>query len=271
MNAMTTKPARYDKNSLVYINGKEYTLIDFLSEKRKEKNLTKKFISLTLKNNDYWYSQIEMGKIDNNRRRFINRNDLIEIISVIIFDARTPFDLERTSADSVNYIDSIMNATPYDLHPRYIPTYEIEKNLNFLYDAECANERVNEYLNAFNNSVRDFYLQCDNMGKSAIVNLLGVMIANMRYNPIMTLHYCGLPFSAIFNSHGKDSDSQKKLEKEFMSDVNEIMKKYSELLYESDIESITKKLLYLFERTDLLLKHQHNNSLYKNNENEDAL
>lgn len=268
MNTWPTKPTRYDKNSIVYINGEEYTLIDYISKKRKEKKLNKKFISNVIKNNDYWYSQIEMGKVDNNRRRFINRNDLISIISVIVFDARTPFDLERTLSESENYIDSIINATPYDLHPRYIPVYEMEKKIKVLYNKEYANDRLDDYLNAFNNSVRDFYLQCDNLGQFSIVNLLSVIILNMKYNPVMTLHYCGLPFPTIFDSHGKDADSQKLLEEELMSDINDIMKKYSNLLCESDIKSIISKLLYLFERTDNLIKHCPSR-IYNKEENED--
>lgn len=62
MDSSLTKPLRYEKEGLIFTNEKEITLIAFLKEKRIEKKITKKYISNIIKNNDYWYSQIEMGK-----------------------------------------------------------------------------------------------------------------------------------------------------------------------------------------------------------------
>ena len=45
MNSPITKPLRYEKNAIIYVNGEEYTLIDYIKENRQKKKITKKFIS----------------------------------------------------------------------------------------------------------------------------------------------------------------------------------------------------------------------------------
>lgn len=263
------KPIRYDKNSLIYINGKEYTLIAFLSEKRKEKKITKKTISTIIKGNDNWYSQIEMGKIDNNRKRFIKRPDLIDIISVVIYGAKNPLDLERYATEAENYIDVIMNVTPFDQYPRQIPVYELLKQAEKISTSEYTDNRINEYLEVLNSTIKDFYKKCNIIEQNSIINFLSALILNMQKEPIMTLHYCSLPFFAIFSAQGKDETSQEILEKDFLTDLDDIMKKYNKLLYEGDSKFIIQNLLKSFECANKYYDHiltLHHVSSTENNE-----
>ena len=104
MNVATTIP-RYDKNQILVIDNKEIKLIDHLKEIRSQKKITKKFISNLIKHNDYWYSQIERdGKNgDDNRQRTIYRTDLVNVISIIQYDATSQKNWNYTN-QRVKYI-----------------------------------------------------------------------------------------------------------------------------------------------------------------------
>lgn len=245
------KPIRYDKNSLVYVNGKEYTLISFLSEKRQERKITKKFISNIIKQNDNWYSQIEMGKVDNNRKRFIKRPDLINIISVIIYGAINDLDLERYANEAANYIDIIMNVTPFDQSPRQIPIYEMMKHVEKICTSEYTNNRIDEYLSVFNEITKEFYQKCNITEKNAVINFLSALILNMQKEPIMTLHYCSLPFFVMFDVHPQNEDCKKIVEKEIVKDVDTLLLKYSRLLQGNDICSIVENILKCLDCTNI--------------------
>ena len=105
---------RYDKNQLLFVDGHEISLIQYLKQLREKKNITKKKISNLIKHNDYWYSQVERNgkKGDDNRQRTIYRADLINLISILLYDADTASALESNYNSSVTYIDKVLKAVP---------------------------------------------------------------------------------------------------------------------------------------------------------------
>lgn len=253
MDSTLLKSIRYEKDTTLYINEKEISLISFLKEKRLEKKLTKKTISNIIKKNDYWYSQIEMGKNDDHRRKFINRLDLINIISVIIYNAKTPLDLERFYSNSENYIDNIMKVTSYDQQPRTIPLYEMINKTNELFSTEYNDNRLNDCLNDLNTTIKDFYNKCNPIEKDSIINLLNTLILNISLEPILSLHYYGLPFCSFFSAHPKDDHDKNLLNENIIKDIDDILLKYSKLLCESDMNLIIKRLSdYLFNTNKLI-------------------
>lgn len=260
-----TKPIRYEKNVTLHLNKKTYTLINFLSEKRIEKKITKKSISNIIKNNDYWYSQIEMGTNDDSRRKFINRPDLIDIISVIIYDAKTKLDLERLYSNSENYIDNILKVSSFDKLPREIPVYEAINKSSELFTPEYANNRINDCLNDFNSVIQNFYKQCNPLEQDAIINFLNTLVLNLSTEPVLTLHYCGLPFCSFFAAQPKDERSKKELDENALADLDSILVKYSNLLCENDMQFIMKKLAYHIVCTDRMINNifikAHNNTV----------
>lgn len=255
MTSPITKPLRYEKNTIIYINGEEHTLIDYLKEKRTEKKITKKFISNIIKNNDYWYSQIEMGKKDDSRRKFINRPDLIHIISVIIYDAKTPLDLERFYANSENYIDNIIKVTSYDRQPRIMPLYEIMNRNNELFNPEYTNNRIDECLNDLNSVIKEFYNKCNPIEQDSVVNFLNTLILNLSVEPIIALHYYGLPFCTFFSAQPKDEACKESLEEDALNDLDSTLTKYSQLLRENDMELIIKRLAYHILNTEKMINN----------------
>lgn len=255
MDHMITKPIRYEKNATLYINEKETTLIEFLKEKRLEKKITKKYISNIIKDNDYWYSQIEMGKNDDNRRKFINRLDLINIISVIIYNAKTSLDLERFYSNSENYIDNILKVISYDQEARIVPLYEMINKNNELFSTEYNTNRLNDCLNDLNTTIKDFYNKCNPIEKDSIINLLNTLILNISLEPILTLHYYGLPFCSFFSARPKDEESKNELDENVLKDMDDIFLKYSKLLCESDMELIIKRLSYHLFNTQKLINN----------------
>lgn len=253
MSTAPKKPIKYDKNSSLYINGDCISLIAYLSNKRKEKNLTKKWISNIIKNNDYWYSQIEMGQKDDCRRKFINRSDLINIVSVIIFDAKNEFDLERLSSTSENYIDNIIKVVPVDKTPREIPVYEVIKEVNQLYSPEYTNERIEGLLANLNLVIRNFYNQCNILEQTAIINFLNTFILNISTEPILSLHYYGLPFCSFFSAQPSDTHDKKDYDQTLLEKLDSLFTEYSKLLREEDLKFIQKQLANYLYNSALLM------------------
>ena len=245
---MITKPIRYEKRVPIVVNNTEYQLIDYLSLKRQEKGITKKDISLIIKNNNYWYSQIEMGENDNNRRRFINRNDLVDIISVIFFDAKTVLDLEYSTSFSERYIDETLKITSYDKSPRPMPVYEMIAQFNKSTAPEVTNLRLDNCLSDLNNTINKLFHNADPIQQIAIINLLNAFIYNLSTNPIIMLHFCSIPFSIICKAKAKNEEAEKIIAEDFYMDMENILSKYCQLLCEEDaaivfnqIEEILKK------------------------------
>lgn len=194
-----------------------------------------------------------MGKNDDHRRKFINRLDLINIISVIIYTAKSSLDLERSYSNSENYIDNIMKVISYDQEARVIPLYEMINKTNELFSTQYNNKRLNDCLNDLNTTIKDFYNKCNPIEKDSIINLLNSLILNLSLEPILTLHYYGLPFCSFFTAHTKNERDKNLLNEEMIKDMDEILLKYSKLLCESDINLIIKKLSYHLFNTNKLI------------------
>ena len=255
MNNNLYKTDRYEKNCTIYINGNETTLINYLKEKRIEKKINKKTISNIIKGNDYWYSQIEMGKKDDNRRKYITRLDLIDIISVIIYDAKTLLDLERFRDNSANYLDKIIKVAPYDKNPRIIPLYEIMNKNKELFNPEYINNRINDSLNDLNFVIRDFYNKCNPIEQDSIISFINTLILNLSLEPILTLHYCGIPFCSFFSAQPKDANSKSILDKHLLNDIDSILTKYSQLISENDMNLIISKISSHLYNTNKILNN----------------
>lgn len=253
MDSSLTKPLRYEKEGLIFTNEKEITLIAFLKEKRIEKKITKKYISNIIKNNDYWYSQIEMGKKDDHRRKFINRLDLINIISVIIFNAKNALDLERLYDNSENYIDNILKIVSYDQEARIIPLYEMINKNNEIFNSTYSENRLNDCLSDLNTTIKDFYSKCNPIEQDSIINLLNTLILNLSIEPILTLHYYGLPFCSFFTAQPKDERDKNQLNENVLKELDDYLIKYSKLICESDIKLIIKRLSYHLYNTSKLI------------------
>lgn len=238
-----TKPLRYEKYSAIKVNGIPYTLIEYLSYKRKEKKLSKKYISQIIRGNDYWYSQIEMGKNDDHRRKFINRTDLTDIISVIIFDAKNNYELKLLKIDSENYIDTILKPISYDSEPRAKQLYEVINTLDKIMAPDYMNKRLDDTLFQLNETLRTIFSSSDPMLKDSIITLINLMILNLSIDPIISLHYYGLPFSPIFSSKFiSENNSDTNIEQELLQDLDKLLEKYSKILPNSDFIFILNKL-----------------------------
>lgn len=254
-NMIISKPIRYEKNSILYINEEEISLITYLKKKRNEKKITKKYISNVIKNNDYWYSQIEMGKKDDNRRKYINRHDLINIISVIIYDAKSPIDLERFYSNSENYIDNIMKVVSYDQEIRIKPLYELVNEANKYFSTDYNNNRLKNCLNDLNSIIKEFYDKCNPIEKDSIINLLNTLILNLSLEPIITLHYYGIPFCSFFSAKSKNKQNKDLTDENIIKDIDDIIARYSQLLCENDMEMIIKRLSYHLYNTEKLINN----------------
>lgn len=237
------KPLRYEKYSPVHVEGESYTLIEYLSYKRKEKKISKKSLSQIIRGNDYWYSQIEMGKNDDHRRKFINRADLTDIISVIIFDARNKYELESLKNNSEKYIDMVLNPVSYDSAPRAKQLYEVINELNKTMSPDYANQRLEDTLVQLNATFRTIFSSSDPIVKDHLLSLMNLMILNLSVEPLISLHYYGLPFSPIFSAKVANADeSDKNMQQELLQDLDRLLEKYSKVLSSEDFKSIVYRL-----------------------------
>lgn len=183
-------PYRYDKNSIITIQEEEYTLIEYLKKLREENNITKTQISRVIKNNDYWYSQIEM-KNDNNRRKFIKHIELVNIISVIKFKAASKIDLKNFFRRSEDYIIYNLALEPMDyvtdemFHRRYVRSSETQEHM------------IEDTIQAITKQLESFYKHLLNSNASGDLNWFLDVLRNLKSSLTadiwFTLCYIGIP------------------------------------------------------------------------------
>lgn len=191
---LPTEVWRYDKNQIILVDGQEMSLIQHLKQLRESKNITKKKISNLVKHNDSWYSQVERnGKNgDDNRQRTIYRADLINTISMLVFDATTAVDLEAYFNSSINYIDKVIKAVPLKSSARQIDWLSlhqlrtIDEQSKLLDSLLSTQEKLlRQTFNSFNNNEdKDYFLD-------AIRN----MNTSLRIDPLFVMFLVGLPFA----------------------------------------------------------------------------
>lgn len=194
MNTMSDLPftTRYNKNQLLFIDEQEITLIDYLSKLRTSKKITKKKISNMIKHNDYWYSQIERnGKNgDDNRQKTIYRNDLIDIISIVLYNASSSADLKKFSAQSKYYIDNVIKVVPYKESGRTPNWYKV-----FQGRTDEERERLlSSIINTQSELLRKTYDSLAELDRDAFLNSLLNMNKCLRIDPIFIIALVGLPY-----------------------------------------------------------------------------
>lgn len=193
MNVATTIP-RYDKNQILVIDNKEIKLIDHLKEIRSQKKITKKFISNLIKHNDYWYSQIERDgkKGDDNRQRTIYRTDLVNVISIIKYNAISSKDLEILKSKSEVYLDKIIKAIPLKESIKSLDLYQ----LDHIRTSEEQNRLLDSLLNTQEKILRrTFESLNDNKSKDLFLDALKNTNLALKIDPLFIIYLMGLPYA----------------------------------------------------------------------------
>ena len=234
------RPIRYGKKDEFVLDGKKYVLIDFLKERRTENKITKKFISNIIKGNDYWYSQIEMGR-DDNRRKYIERDELANIISIIIFNAKNFLEVKHYKLQSLNYIDNVLKLK-YNI-PGELPVYEIENKFLKRQSDEYANKLLDDTLKLFNGTISSFYKVCSPLQRQAILDYIGYIAINFHNEPLLTMHYCSFPFYLINLVEPINKENEDVVIQELLKDLDNFFIKYVSLLKTDNILDIEKTII----------------------------
>lgn len=184
---------RYNKNQLLFIDNQEIRLIDYIAKLRKEKKITKKKISNLVKHNDYWYSQVEQNNTSTNaqqRQKTIYRNDLINIISIIQFDATTAAELKDTFIKSSKHIDNVLKAVPCTPSINGIGLPKIN-----LGRTDPERERLlSSLLDVQMNLIKQTYASLYDEDKDRFLNCLQNMNKCLRIDPTFIISLIGLPY-----------------------------------------------------------------------------
>lgn len=193
MTIATTIP-RYDKNQIIIINDTEIRLIDHLKECRTNKKITKKKISNLIKHNDYWYSQVERdGKNgDDNRQRTIYRNDLVDVISIVQYDASSSQDLEALRSKSEVYLDKIIKALPLKESVKKLELYQIFQPRTNEQQYKLLDSLLSTHEQLLRNT---FESLCDNRDKDNFLDALKNTNLALKIDPLFIVFLMGLPYS----------------------------------------------------------------------------
>ena len=202
----TTIP-RYDKNQPLIIDERETTLINHLKELRTKKKITKKRISNLIKHNDYWYSQVERdGKNgDDNRQRTIYRNDLVDIISILCFDATTSSDLESSKVKSENYLDKVIKALPLGNSARKLDWYQLYQGRNH----EAQEQLLESLLATHEKLLRQTFQSLSGADdRDNFLNAFKNMNLTLKIDPLFFVFLSGIPFANfLYDSKKEKIDS----------------------------------------------------------------
>lgn len=192
--AVATPIPRYDKTQLLLIDGKEIKLIDHLKELREQKNITKKKISNMVKKNDYWYSQVERSgkKGDDNRQRTIYEPDLLNIISIVKYDAQTSSDLKALYAKSEIYLLKVMKATPVKASTKKLNMYDIHNNRSPKEQEQLISSLLSTHEKLLKQAFNHLETAAD---KDAFLNCLKNINTSLRIDPMFIVFLSGLPYA----------------------------------------------------------------------------
>ena len=233
MKVATTMP-RYDKFQRLLINDQEITLIDHLKQLREANKITKKKISNLIKNNDSWYSQVERnGKNgDDHRQRTIYRNDLIDIISIVKYDAQSTADLHTFLSKSEAYLDKIIKAIPITGSEKKLELYQ-------LYPLRTDEEQQRFFaslLSSINKQIKIAFNSGTRRDRDTLLDCLKNMNASLKIDPIFLIMLCGQPFANFL---------YESTQKEIQDLLSSISKKIEEIDIRNENEcSITKEQLF---------------------------
>lgn len=192
--ATTASLLRYNKNQKIIINTQEIRLIDHLKELRIARKITKKKISNLVKQNDYWYSQIERnGKNgDDNRQLTIYRSDLIKVIAIIKFGAMTSKEIALNKTQSINYIDKIINAIPVNGSVTKIELLRLVQNRT----PEEQERLLESLLTAQTQLLNHAFSQLSNINdRDIFLDHLKNLNSSLKINPTFMVYLAGMPFT----------------------------------------------------------------------------
>ena len=202
--AIATPIPRYDKTQLLLIDGKEIKLIDHLKELRQKNKITKKKISNLVKKNDYWYSQVERNgkKGDDNRQRTIYKPDLINIISIVKYNAQSSAELDAFREKSEIYLTKIIKATPLSESTKKLEWYEIHNNRT----PEQQERLLSSLLATHDRLLRQAFNNMSGItDKDNFLNCLKNINTSLRIDPVFIVFLSGLPYADfLYETNQKD-------------------------------------------------------------------
>lgn len=202
---------RYNKNQMLFIDDREIRLIDYLCAVRKEKKITKKKISNLIKHNNYWYSQIEQTDKDDSdqRQKTIYRDDLINVISIIIFNASNSAELKDCFLKSRKYVDDVLKLVPCTETIKGLEMYHIRQDRT-----DPERERLLfSLLETQSRIIKQTYDSLYYDDKDRFLNCLQDMNKNLRIDPTFIISLAGLPYMDFLY------ESQKKRISELLTEV----------------------------------------------------
>lgn len=193
MSIATTIP-RYDKNQIIIINDTEIRLIDHLKESRINRKITKKKISNLIKHNDYWYSQVERdGKNgDDNRQRTIYRNDLVDVISIVQYNASSSQDLELLRSKSEVYLDKIIKALPLKESIKKLELYQLFQTRTNEQQYKLLDSLLSTHEQLLRNTFESLYSRDD---RDNFLDAMKNTNLALKIDPLFIVFLMGLPYS----------------------------------------------------------------------------
>lgn len=215
---------RYNKNQIIIIDTQEIRLIDHLKELRIARKITKKKISNLVKQNDYWYSQIERDgkKGDDNRQLTIYRSDLIKIIAIVKFGAMTSKEIELNKTQSINYIDQIISAVPVNGSATKIEMLRVVQSRTVEEQERLLESLLTTQSQLLNHAFRQLSTVND---KDIFLDHLKNLNSSLKINPTFMVYLAGMPFAEFLyeskqeNLHSLLTDIMKQLDN-FRIDIN---------------------------------------------------
>lgn len=191
--AVATTIPRYSKTQKLLIGNEEISLIDHLKDLRTTRKITKKKISNIIKQNDYWYSQVERdGKNgDDNRQKTIYKNDLIDIISIVKFGAASFSDLEKFHAQSELYIDKEIHALPLSESIKKLEWYQV----NNIRTPNEQDSLFSSLLDSITKVLQETYTSLSLGDRNDYLNALKEINASIKIDPLFIVFLAGLPLS----------------------------------------------------------------------------
>lgn len=201
--ALATTIPRYSKYQKILIDGNEVTLIDHLKDLRTQNKITKKKISNIIKQNDYWYSQIERsGKNgDDNRQKTIYRPDLINVIAIIKYGADSILDLPSLHDKSETYIDKIIKAVPITESVKPLEWYQLGNNRTHEEQDRLFKSLTNSIMALLQQTYQALYYS----ERNSILDSLKNFNASLKVDPAFIIGLAGLPFSEFLYESSQDT------------------------------------------------------------------
>lgn len=216
---IATPIPRYNKNQLLLVDGKEIKLIDHLKELRLSKKLTKKKLSNLVKQNDYWYSQVERDgkKGDDARQKTIYRPDLVNVISIVKYGAETSLEMENYKEKSEVYLDKIIGAVPLTESVRKLQLYDIHNNRT----PEEQKRLLNSLLESLDKQIRKtFDSLSDPTDKDNFLNALKNCNTSTRIDTLFMVKLVGLPYMSFLYESKQEELYQ--LLRDIMKDIDSL-------------------------------------------------